>query len=167
MMVLDDSPHMQAILKTVIKGLGFRDVIDVRSSTDAFSAIRECRPNMAIVDVKLGEADPLNGIEFVKQLRTCQDSPNRFLPIIIFSAHADLKTVVACRNAGAMEFVAKPVSPATLYQRIVYIANNPRPFVKVSTYFGPCRRRKFDEEFEGEDRRGGGREAGMTSKTER
>ena len=45
--------------------------------------------------------------------------------------------VVAARDAGITEFLAKPISAKALYERILNVVANPRPFVKTKTYFGP------------------------------
>ena len=46
----------------------------------------------------------------------------------------------------------KPVSAEKLAQRLLYIIDRPRPFVKAPGFFGPDRRRKV-EEFKGEEKR--------------
>jgi hypothetical protein len=40
--------------------------------------------------------------------------------------------------------VAKPMSPASLYDRLAWVAFNPRQFVDSETYFGPDRRFKIE-----------------------
>lgn len=40
--------------------------------------------------------------------------------------------------------IAKPISPASLYDRLAWIAFNPRKFVDTATYFGPDRRFKIE-----------------------
>ena len=96
--------------------------------------------------------EPVSGIEFVKRLRLSKDSPNPFLPVILLTGHTELKRVLIARDAGVNEFLAKPISPKELYVKIRSIIENPRPFIRTETYFGPDRRRR-DVPFEGEDRR--------------
>ena len=43
------------------------------------------------------------------------------------------------RKSGSM--LAKPISANALYERILNVVANPRPFIKTKTYFGPDRRR--------------------------
>ncbi len=43
------------------------------------------------------------------------------------------------RKSGSM--LAKPISAKALYERILNVVANPRPFIKTKTYFGPDRRR--------------------------
>ena len=55
----------------------------------------------------------------------------------MLTGHSEKKRVVVARDAGATEFLAKPISAKALYERILNIVANPRPFVKTKNYFGP------------------------------
>src|SRR6185503_19347376 len=61
------------------------------------------------------------------------------------------------RDAGVTEFLAKPISAKALYQRIINVVANPRPFIKTKTYFGPDRRRNTTSNYIGPERRKGGK----------
>ncbi len=85
---------------------------------------------------------PLDGIDFVKLVRTARDSPNPYVPIIMLSGYTEYRRVVEARDAGVNEFLAKPISAKALYQRFAAIIDNPRPFIRTESYFGPDRRRQ-------------------------
>jgi len=51
------------------------------------------------------------------------------------------------------EFLGKPISAKSLFQRILNVIVNPRPFVKTSDYFGPDRRRSINANYIGPERR--------------
>ena len=53
-------------------------------------------------------------------------------------------SIKQARDAGANMVVAKPMSPSSLYDRLSWIAFNPRPFIDTATYFGPDRRFKIE-----------------------
>jgi hypothetical protein len=57
------------------------------------------------------------------------------------------------RDAGVNEFLAKPVSVKAILTRLISVIEHPRPFVRTKTYFGPCRRRRVDDEYRGPERR--------------
>jgi DNA-binding response OmpR family regulator len=84
---------------------------------------------------------PIDGLEFTQMIRTAEDSPFPFVPIIMMTGHTDRTKVTAARDSGVNELVAKPISAKTLLDRIVAVIDRPRSFVKTSTYTGPCRRR--------------------------
>jgi DNA-binding response OmpR family regulator len=87
-------------------------------------------------------------------VRNAADSPNPYLPIIMVTARTERARILEARDAGATEFLAKPIVPAGLISRIVEIVERPRPFVRTKTYFGPCRRRRKLDEWSGVERRG-------------
>ena len=86
--------------------------------------------------------DIIKGPEFVKMVRSGKNTKNPYIPIIMLSAFTEAFRITEARDAGVNEFLAKPVSPKALYQRIVAVIEKPRPFVRTATYFGPCRRRQ-------------------------
>jgi DNA-binding response OmpR family regulator len=57
------------------------------------------------------------------------------------------------RDAGVNEFLAKPVSVKAILSRLISVIEHPRPFVRTKSYFGPCRRRRGDNEYRGPERR--------------
>jgi CheY-like chemotaxis protein len=82
---------------------------------------------------------------------------NPYVPIIMLTGHSEKKRVVSARDAGITEFMAKPISAKALYQRILNVVANPRPFIKTKSYFGPDRRRNVTANYVGAERRKGGK----------
>jgi len=66
------------------------------------------------------------------------------LPVIMVSGHTERARIVAARDAGVNEFIAKPITARNLFLRIAQVVERPRPFVRASSYFGPDRRRQND-----------------------
>jgi two-component system chemotaxis response regulator CheY len=79
------------------------------------------------------------------------------VPIIMLTGHSEKQRVVSARDAGVTEFLVKPISAKSLYDRIVNVVVNPRPFIKTNAYFGPDRRRNVNPNYVGTERRKGGR----------
>ena len=86
--------------------------------------------------------EPLDGLDFVRLVRTAKDSPNPYVPIIMLSGYTEYRRVTEARDAGINEFLAKPISARALYLRFASIIDNPRPFIRTKSYFGPDRRRQ-------------------------
>ena len=95
----------------------------------------------------------LDGTDFVRLVRTGDDSPNPFVPIIMLTAYSERSKVIAARDAGVTEFCCKPVTAKELFRKVRSIVNTPRPFVRTSNYFGPDRRRIKSENYRGPERR--------------
>jgi DNA-binding response OmpR family regulator len=82
--------------------------------------------------------------EFLRQLRHAGDKPNSYVPVVLVSGHVRASDVARARDTGANFFVAKPLTPNVLLQRILWVARDKRPFVEVGRYIGPDRRFKFE-----------------------
>jgi len=82
---------------------------------------------------------------------------NPYVPIIMLTGHSEKKRVIAARDAGVTEFLAKPISAKWLYQRVLNVVANPRPFIRTRSYFGPDRRRNTNPNYIGPERRKGGK----------
>lgn len=149
-LVVDDNHHMINIIKTILRGFEVKDFYDASNAADAFSLIRTTPFDLIITDFAM---DPINGCEFTKLIRTAEDSPNHFVPIIMLTAYAEKSKVEAARDAGVTEFCAKPVTATELYRKVVAVINTPRSFVRTSVYFGPDRRRRNDDNYKGKERR--------------
>jgi len=93
-----------------------------------------------------------DGIELTRMIRNPDGFSQAYLPIIILSAYSEKHQVISARDAGASDFICKPVSATTLYNRIENIIQHPRPFIRTTTYFGPDRRRQ-ENVFSGEEKR--------------
>ena len=85
-------------------------------------------------------------------IRNSPDSPNRQLPIIMLTASSEQDFVLAARDRGVTEFLAKPFTVQKFYDRLVAVIARPRSFVDAESYFGPDRRRR-QVDFGGPDRR--------------
>lgn len=149
-LVVDDNHHMVNIIKTILRGFEVKDFFDANNAADAFSVVRNTPIDLIITDFAM---DPVNGCEFTRLIRTAEDSPNHFVPIIMLTAYAERSKVEAARDAGVTEFCAKPVTAMELYRKVCGVINTPRSFVRTSVYFGPDRRRRKDDHYKGDERR--------------
>jgi hypothetical protein len=71
----------------------------------------------------------------------------------MITGYTEKYRVEEARDAGVTEVLAKPVTVQGLYDRIVQIVEQPRPFVRSHGFFGPDRRRREDEGYTGPRRR--------------
>ena len=71
----------------------------------------------------------------------------------MLTGYTRVDQVRQARDAGVNEFLAKPVSVRAILSRLISVIEHPRPFVRTKSYFGPCRRRRGDDEYRGPERR--------------
>lgn len=150
-LIVDDNRHMRNLVKTILLALGARNVQEAEDGADAFREMRTFPADIVVCDWNM---EPLDGLDFVRMVRTGSDSPNPFVPIIMLTGHTEMNRVVEARDAGVNEFLAKPISARSLFARIKAVVEAPRPFVRAKRYFGPDRRRKRGEKlYTGPERR--------------
>lgn len=138
-LVLDDNRHMRNMVQSILHGLGCKDISEVGDAADAFKELQHSTPDIIVADWHM---EPLDGLDFVRLVRTAKDSPNPYIPIIMLTAYTEYSRVCEARDAGVTEFLAKPISAKSLYLRIATIIENPRPFIRTKSFFGPDRRRQ-------------------------
>ena len=154
-LVVDDSVHMRKLVITILQAFGVVQIFEADSGSRAWTVLRESNPDIVVLDWVM---DGMSGLELVQMIRTNPQSPNPFMPVIMLSGHTSADHVLQARDTGVNEFIAKPVSVKTMMTRMAAVIEHPRPYVRTSVYFGPCRRRRQDEH-RGPERRAAAKQA--------
>ena len=152
-LVCDDNPHMRRILRTLLHSFGAREVYEAEDGATALEMYSHYVPDIVIADWAMPIFD---GLELAQMIRQPDSKGNPYAPIIMLTGHSEKRRVIEARDTGVTEFLAKPISAKALYQRVLNVVANPRPFIKTKTYFGPCRRRNAHGNYVGPERRKGG-----------
>ena len=134
-----DNPRALDILSSALSGLGVRNLKRCSSLDAAKQTLARHQIDLVIADCDLQEFDVL---DFVHWLRRSGLEDNAFTPVMMVTSHTQISQVKRARDCGANFIVAKPLLPATLLERIIWVAQDPRPFVEVGSYIGPDRRHK-------------------------
>lgn len=138
-LIVDDNRHMRALVQSILHALGIKAIREAGDAAEAFKELQHFSADVIIIDWHM---EPLDGLDFVRLVRTAKDSPNPYVPMIMLSGHTEHQRICDARDAGVNEFLAKPISAKSLYARIISIIEHPRPFIRTKTYFGPDRRRQ-------------------------
>ena len=152
-LVIDDSAHMRRIVRTLLHGFGARDVHEAEDGASGLETFNRYAPDIVLTDWAMPIFD---GLELTQMIRQPGANANPYVPIIMLTGHSEKRRVMAARDAGITEFMAKPVSAKALYEHILNVVANPRPFIKTKAYFGPDRRRNVNPNYIGPERRKGG-----------
>jgi two-component system chemotaxis response regulator CheY len=149
-LIVDDNHHMVNIVKTILRGFGVKRFYEAKDAAEAFDVVKNEAIDFIVVDYLM---DLLDGTDFVRLVRTADDSPNPYVPVIMLTAYSERSKVEAARDAGVTEFCAKPVTATELYRKVVAVIEHPRPFIRTPHFFGPDRRRRDDSNYKGPERR--------------
>ena len=150
-LIIDDNAPMREIIGTILKSLGVRKILNASDGVAALKAVTEHDIDIIFTDLMM---QPIDGLAFIRWVRTSPASSNPYVPIIMITGHATRDSLDEARMAGVTEFLAKPLTARGVLHRVNEVINNPRDFVRVGGYFGPCRRRRIDHDYIGEERRG-------------
>ena len=149
-LVVDDNIHMRKLVVTILQAFGVIQIFEAESGERAWAVLREANPDVVVLDWMM---EGISGLDLVQMIRTDGQTPNPFVPVIMLTGHTHIDRVRQARDAGINEFIAKPVSVKTMMSRLMSVIENPRPFVRTKSYFGPCRRRRGNNEYRGPERR--------------
>ena len=148
-LIIDDLQFTRTLVRRILTVLGAHEIRDATDGAKALKLMLTFEPDLIILD---WEMEPMNGIEFVRNVRDSDEDANPYVPIIMLSGHSTLASVSEARDAGITEYVTKPFSAKSLFSRIRAVIDTPRSFVRTKAFFGPDRRR-HDVEIEISDRR--------------
>jgi CheY-like chemotaxis protein len=151
-LVVDDNMHMRRIVRQLLHGFGSREIYEAEDGATGLEGFNSHNPDIVITDWTM---PILDGLELTQMIRKPDANSNPYVPIIMLSGHAEKSRVIQARDAGVTEFLTKPIAAKALYERILSVALNPRPFIKTATYFGPDRRRNVSPNYAGPERRKG------------
>jgi two-component system, chemotaxis family, chemotaxis protein CheY len=140
-LVADASSYMSMLIHSMLRGFGANKVIEVRHSIHVLQVLSAQRIDIFICDSRLPS---LGGLKLTRAIRGKVDNEHRTMPIIVMSSDSSETMIKLARDAGANMVIAKPISPASLYDRLTWVAFNPRKFVDTEAYFGPDRRFKIE-----------------------
>jgi len=143
---------MRSLLRSLLNSIGVREIHEAANGSAALEILRERSCDLVLSDLAM---QPMDGIDFTRDVRQSPRSANPFVPVIMVTGHTERHKVEAARDAGVTEFIAKPVTAQSLFARIAEILERPRAFVRCESYFGPDRRRKAQEGYAGPWRRHG------------
>lgn len=149
-LLVDDHPHIRTLLSELLRSIGIFQTFQAGDGLEAMRIVRDRTIDIIMTDLIM---TPVDGIEFVRLLRSLPDNTSRLIPVIMITGHPTLSRINQARDAGVNEFLVKPITSRGVIERLQVIIDHPRPFVKTPTYFGPDRRRKVDPGYEGPFRR--------------
>ncbi len=111
-MVIDDHPIIHDGLKTLLASESAWEIsMEATTATEALEKLQDGLPDLAIVDLSLGDSD---GTYLIQRLRKSHDK----LPILVYTMSEEKLFAERTATAGANGFVMKTSPPSTLKSAI-------------------------------------------------
>ncbi|BAY14552.1 multi-component transcriptional regulator, winged helix family protein [Anabaenopsis circularis NIES-21] len=126
-MILDDDPMMLEILSNLLQSWGLQ-VKTLDNPQKFWEALVSTTPDLLIIDL---EMPTYSGTDLCRVVR--QDPHWGNLPILVVTAHTDIKSVQRVLAAGADDFIGKPVVETDLINRVISRIDRSRVQQKLQT----------------------------------
>ena len=110
-LIVDDEPNSLALLNAVLGddySLAF-----ARNGEEALVGVKKHNPSLILLDIQMPEID---GYEVCRQLK--KNSSTRNIPIIFISAMSEDLDQTKGFEAGAVDYITKPISPPIVRARV-------------------------------------------------
>ena len=111
-LIVDDTPTNVDILAKRLSAHGY-EILTAGDGEEGLALAREQQPDLILLDIMMPKMD---GIEVCQHVKGDASLP--FIPIILITAKSDPKDVVAGLEAGAEEYLTKPVEQTALVARV-------------------------------------------------
>jgi len=111
-LVVDDDPGNREVLEELLRLRG-HPVVTVASGPEALELVKKDPPDLVLLDVTM---PGMSGYEVCEALRA--EPATRLLPIVIITALEGQEEKIRAIEAGADDFLNKPISPTELIARV-------------------------------------------------
>jgi len=108
-LVVDDDPHIRAVIGFALQKAGFATV-EAENGEQALAQFHELRPDLVVLDIVMPELD---GTEVCKALRRVST-----VPIVFLSSRDDEVDRILGLELGGDDYMTKPFSPRELTARV-------------------------------------------------
>ena len=113
-LVADDDPTSRKLLARILTGAGF-SCVEAPDGIEALKMLHDDPPSLLLLDYDMPGMD---GAEVLKRLRHDPNAIVAQIPAIMLTGHGGEESEVLCLEAGADDFVTKPINQAVLRARI-------------------------------------------------
>ncbi len=111
-LVVDDEEKNRRLLREILLAHGY-DVIEAANGVEALQEAEEHTPDAILLDVMMPDLD---GFEVCRRLKGGAQTAS--IPVLMVTALQDRKSLLLGIDAGAMEFLTKPVDPREISLRV-------------------------------------------------
>jgi two-component system, NarL family, invasion response regulator UvrY len=113
-LLIEDHPIVRAGVRRLLQGVGGIEVLEATTAADGLRLIRECSPEVVILDLRLPDG---NGLDLLGSLTVCEPAPK----VIVFSMYDDPAFAARALESGAKGYITKNDDPDVLVQAIATV----------------------------------------------
>lgn len=110
-LAVDDSAIVLNRIKDILKN--DYEVIPVNSGVRALKYLREERPDLILLDIRMVQQDGIETLREIRAMEECKD-----IPVIMLTGVENRNSVLESSRLGISDYILKPFSSADLPKRI-------------------------------------------------
>jgi CheY-like chemotaxis protein len=114
-LVVDDDEVMRSFVVNSLRRIGIQAIETANDGVGALRAMIAFKPDLVLTDIHM---QPMDGIEFVQQLRKHSHPLVKNMKVIFMSADASTETLEQALPLGTYGYIVKPPRPETLQSKI-------------------------------------------------
>jgi len=111
-LLVEDAPFLRYAFGRLLRLHGY-EVMEANDGREALDCVPEFRPQMVVTDLMMPEMD---GVELIQRLRANPETAS--VPIVAITADASDRMKTRVRQAGAVDYITKPVEFPVLLDRL-------------------------------------------------
>ena len=119
-LVVDDDAVMRMLARAALEGSGWR-VEEAENGRDALGAFQRLHPDVVLLDVMMPGMDGFTACAALRKL-----SGGEHTPVLIMTGLDDYDSITKAYDAGATDFLTKPLNGLLLTHRVRYIVRSSR-----------------------------------------
>ncbi|MCH7517351.1 MAG: response regulator, partial [Bacteroidetes bacterium] len=114
-LLVEDYKHSQIIVTRLLKKNNFESIVVVENGQEALDQVKEQKYDLILMDMQM---PVMNGFEATQKIRQLEDYKNT--PIIALTAFAMKGDREKCLEAGATDYIPKPIDSQEFIQKVKY-----------------------------------------------
>jgi two-component system, sensor histidine kinase and response regulator len=127
-LMIDDEPNNFEVVETLLAHENY-DVYYANNGKDALASLDAFKPDLILLDVLMPDMDGLQVCQQLKMMRQW-----RLVPIIMLTSLSGEKTIENCLQAGADDFIHKPVRGMELRARVKSMLRIKKQFDRIESF---------------------------------
>lgn len=123
-LIVDDLEFPRMVIRNMLHDLGYEshnNILEAANGLDAFKMLQESRIDLIICDWVM---PVMTGLELLQKMRATPELAKT--PFIMLTAEAEKKNIMGAIKAGVSQYIVKPFTAETLYQKIESVFIKPQ-----------------------------------------
>jgi len=112
-LIIDDSSSIRSLLRHILTKEGYQDLLFAKTAQEGFAILETEEIDLILMDIIMPEINGLEACEYIKDELKLED-----IPVIMVTGKTDPDYLKKAFDAGAMDYIKKPINRVELLARI-------------------------------------------------